>query len=71
MHLSILLKLILSSGFLASAVVTILYLIVAKIGSNLTEDEVGGEVSPTVTTVLCKYLVVVQLLLNLVYQILK
>ena len=51
MHLSILLKLILLTGFLASAVVTILYLIVAKIGSNLTEDEAGGAVSSTVTTV--------------------
>ena len=51
MHLSIILKLMLSNGFLASAVVTILYLIVAKMGSNLTEDEVGGVVSSTVTTV--------------------
>ena len=31
----------LSNGLMASAVVTILYLIVAKIGSNLTEDEGG------------------------------
>ena len=41
----------LSKGFLASAVVTILYLIVAKMGSSLTEDEVGGVGSSTETTV--------------------
>ena len=42
----------LSNGLMASAVVTILYLIVVKIGSNLTEDE-AGEVSSssTITTV--------------------
>ena len=72
MHLSIILKLMLSNGLMASAVVTILYLIVAKIGSNLAEDEAGeASSSSTITTVWCKYLVVVQLLLYLVYQLLK
>ena len=52
MHLSIILKIILSNGLMASAVVTILYLIVARIGSNLTEDEVGkASLSSNVTTV--------------------
>ena len=72
MRLSILLKFILPSGFLATAAVTILYLIVAKIGSNVSEGQGGvGASSSTVTTVCCKYLVVVWLLFDLVYQILK
>ena len=41
----------LSNGLMASAVVTILYLIVAKIGSNLGENEAGEASSSTVTTV--------------------
>ena len=52
MHLSILLKFILPSGFLATAAVTILYLIVAKIGSNVSEGQGGaGTSSSTVATV--------------------
>ena len=47
MHLSILLKFIFPSVFLATAV-TILYLIVAKTGSSVTEVEGGVG---TVTTV--------------------
>ena len=39
MCLSILLKLILPSGFLVTAVVTILYSIVAKIGSGVAEGQ--------------------------------
>ena len=50
MGLSFLLKFILPSGFLATVVVTILYLIVAKIGSNVTEGQ-DGMVFSTVTTV--------------------
>ena len=46
MRLSILLKFIFPSVFLATAV-TILYLIVAKIGSSVTEGEGGAG---TVTT---------------------
>ena len=48
MYLSIILKLMLSNGLMASAVVTILYLIVAKIGSKLSGNEVG-EVSSSST----------------------
>ena len=52
MHLSIIPKLMLSNGIMASTVVTILFLIVAKIGSNLTQHEVGeASSSSTVTTV--------------------